>query len=210
MLQILVQYMVNKLTDANLFGKVHGLVSLITIGDKTFPALYKGTGRNTTAQLDPAKWFGVAYFRKNGAVSFTQGGIEQFKPCAVPVQITIPMKLICTIKKDALKCDDVFASDELAMYIGKLLSDINGIRTEVKAKRVTFNVNEYITDPREIVSEELIGLENTIKSEYAYLSMSIEVQVDTTKDCMFDYCGGVLIDEVADQVVDQNNNNIKA
>lgn len=209
MLQLVIQYMVTSLTNASLFGKVHGLVSFITVGEKTYPALYESNGKYRNTPLDPSKWFGVAYFRKNGPVTFSQNGIEQFKPCAVPVQVTIPLKLVCTIKKSELNCDDEFASDELAMYIGKLLSDINSIRAELKARRVTFNVDQYITDPNEIMSSERQGLENTVKSEYAYLSMDIEVQIDTTKDCMFDYCNGLaILDYDLSGINDFNNKTI--
>lgn len=209
MIQAIISYMQGKLDVAGIFQKNFGLTELVERENRVFPLLYEGNGK-MKMEFQPNKWFGVSYFRKNGNVSFAEGSFPSFKPCEVPVTINVPLKFICSIKKAKLKCDDNYAGDELAFYIAKLFEDINSIRIDLKAKRVTFVVGEYSTDSQKVLDGEFSGMEAIFKPEYVYLSMDIEINVQTTKECMFEYCGGVIIDEQANYVVDSQGNNLTA
>jgi len=209
MIQAIISYMQGKLDVAGIFQKNYGLTELIERENRVFPLLYEGNGK-MKMEFQPNKWFGVSYFRKNGNVSFSEGSFPSLKPCEVPVTVTVPLKFICSIRKAKLKCDDNYAGDELAFYIAKLFEDINGLRTDLKAKRVTFVVGEYSTDSQKVLDGEFSGMDAIFKPEYVYLSMDIEINVQTTKECMFEYCGGVIIDEQANYVVDSQGNNLMA
>jgi len=209
MIQTIVRYMQNKLDAETIFQRNYGLTELIERDGRVFPLFYETDGKYKL-DFQPNKWFGVSYFRKNGNVSFADGNFPSLKPCEVPVTVTVPLKFICSIKKAKLKCDDNYAGDDLAFYIAKLFEDINGLRTELKAKRATFVVGEYSTDSQKVLDSEFNGMDAIFKPEYVYLSMDIEINVQTTKECMFDYCGGVIIDEDADKVVDSRNNKLRA
>ena len=81
---------------------------------------------------------------------------------------------------------------------------------DLKAKRVTFNVESYTTNGKAIMDEEFNGFDVPLKSDYAYISLSLYVEIQTTKACMFDYCPSVIIDQNANRVIDQIGGNITA
>lgn len=208
MIEKVIKYLQSKVSDAGIFQSTLGLTELIEIDGKTFPLIY--SDGKYKQDFKPNKWFGLGYFRKRGNVSFAVGTFPDYKACNVPVEVTIPLKFIGTIKKDKLKCDNNYAADNVAFFIAKQFEDINGIRTELSAKRVDYNVGEYTTDAKEVVSQEFAGIEKMWNADYLYLSMDINIIVQTTKGCMFDYCDGVIIDEVPNEVADQNENNLIA
>jgi hypothetical protein len=209
MIQQVVRYMQNKLDAETIFQSNYGLTELIERDGKVFPLFYESNGKYKM-DFQPNKWFGASYFRKNGDISFSTGDFPSFKPCEVPVTITIPLTFIGSIRKAKLKCDDNYAGDDLAFYIAKIFEDINGLRIELSAKRVTFAVGKYSTDSQSIINTEFRGVDVVFKPEYAYLSMEIEVQIQTTKECMFNYCGAYIIDEDADYLVDSRKNRFRA
>lgn len=209
MIQKAIQYLVNELNEVGLFQKVYGLTELIEIDGKVFPMFYLGNGKYEK-NFSPNKWYGNAYFRKNGSITFPSSSFTSYKPCEVPIGINIPLTFVSTIKRSKLKCDSNYSSDFLAFYISGLFENVNGLRAEIDAKRVVIKVDSFTTDAKEIVDSELKGLDNTIKTDYAYLMMNLSIQIDTTKACMPDYCDGVIIDEVPNEVADQNENNLIA
>jgi hypothetical protein len=120
MIQQIIQYLINKLDNEKLFQKNYSLTNLIDSGGKIFPLFYESNGKYKL-DFNPNKWFGVSYFRKDGDISFSDGTFPSLKPQEMPVSIRIPLKFIGTIKKDKLLCDDNYSSDNLALYIIKLL-----------------------------------------------------------------------------------------
>ncbi len=206
MIEKVVKYLQTQVESASIFQEVLGLTELIEVDGKTFPLMY--SNNKYLMDFKPNRFFGVGYFRKNGNVGFSSGDFPDYKPCNVPVSVSIPLKFIGTILKSKLKCNDNYAGDNVAFYVAKKFEGINNIRTELNAKRVTYEVGEYSTDGNEILSQELSGIDKVFDPKYLYLSMDIVVEVQTTKGCMFDYCPSVLIDEVPNFVVDQNSNNI--
>lgn len=208
MIRIITRYLQNKIDETKLFQNNYGLTDLVTIDDKTYPMFYIGNGKYIQ-KFEPNKWFGVSYFRKNGDISFSEGSFPSIKPQETPISISIPLTFIATIKKDRLKSDDNYIGDEVAFYIAKVFSDINSLKQELTAKRVTIYINNYSTDGKVIINNEFEGYDVKIKPEYLYLSMEIEVSVETTKQCMLDYCDSLIIDEISNFVIDQNNDNLK-
>jgi hypothetical protein len=209
MIQQIIQYLINKLDNEKLFQKNYSLTNLIDSGGKIFPLFYESNGKYKL-DFNPNKWFGVSYFRKDGDISFSDGTFPSLKPQEMPVSIRIPLKFIGTIKKDKLLCDDNYSSDNLALYIIKLFQDINSMRVDLRAKRVTFNVDSYTTDGKAIMDEEFNGFDVALKTDYAYISLSLYIEIQTTKECMFDYCPSVIIDENSDKVIDQFGDNLIA
>lgn len=209
MIQEVVKFLVNKLDASNLFQKNYTLTELVDYGGKTFPLFYEGNGKYKL-DFTPNKWFGVSYFRKDGEITFANGNFPSMKPQETPIQIRIPLKFIGTIKKDKLNCDDNYSSDDLALYVAKLFQDINSMRVDLRAKRVTFNMDSYNTSPKEIMDEEFNGFDVQINTKFAHISLSLYVEIETTKECMYDYCPSVIIDENSDNVIDQVGDNIKA
>jgi hypothetical protein len=209
MIQQIIQYLINKLEADKLFQKNYSLTELIENSGRIFPLFYENNGKYKL-DFNPNKWFGVSYFRKNGDISFSDGTFPSMKPQEMPITIRIPLKFIGTIKKNKLVCDDNYASDNLALYIIKLFEDINGLRVDLRAKRVTFNVDSYTTNGQSIMDEEFNGFDVALKPDYAYISLSLYVEIQTTKECMFDYCPSVIIDENSDNVIDQVGDNLKA
>ena len=209
MIQEVVKFLTNKLDDSKLFQKNYSLTERVDSNGKMFPLFYEGNGKYKL-DFSPNKWFGVSYFRKNGDVTFSNGNFPTMKPQETPIQIRIPLRFIGTIKKDKLVCDDNYSSDDLALYIVKLFQDINSMRVDLNAKRVTFNLESYNTNPKEIMDEEFEGFEVAINTKFAHISLSLYIEIETTKECMFDYCPSVIIDENADDVIDQVGDNLKA
>ncbi len=209
MIQEVIQFLINKLDASGLFQKNYPLTDRVDVGGKIFPMFYEGNGKYKI-DFSPNKWFGVSYFRKNGDLTFSDGNFPSLKPQETPILIRIPLIFIATIKKDKLKCDSNYSSDDLALYIVKLFKDINAMRVDLKAKRVTFNVESYKTNPKEIMDEEFSGYEVGINTNYAHISLSLYVEIETTKECLFEYCPSVIIDEISDEVVDQIGDNLIA
>jgi hypothetical protein len=54
------------------------------------------------------------------------------------------------------------------------------------------------------------GFDVALKTDYAYISLSLYIEIQTTKECMFDYCPSVIIDENSDKVIDQFGDNLIA
>lgn len=209
MIQQVVKFLVNKLDASGLFQKNYTLTERVDSGGKIFPLFYEGNGKYKL-DFTPNKWFGVSYFRKNGEITFTNGTFPSMKPQETPIQIRIPLKFVGTIKKDKLVSDDNYSSDDLALYIARLFQDINSMRIDLSAKRVTFNMESYTTEPKEIMNEEFDGFDVQINTKFAHISLSLYVEIETTKECMFNYCPSVIIDENTDRVIDQVGDNLKA
>lgn len=209
MIQQIIQFLINKLDSSGIFQKNYPLTDLIDSNGKIFPLFYESNGKYKL-DFNPNRWFGISYFRKNGDIGFSDGTFPTMKPQEMPISIRIPLKFVGTIKKSKLLCDDNYASDNLALYVIKMFEDINSMRVDLKAKRVTFNVESYTTNGKIIMDEEFNGFDVPLKTDYAYISLSLYVEIQTTKECMFDYCPNVIIDENEDKVIDQNNDKIKA
>lgn len=209
MIQIIVKYLQNILSSENIFQKVYGLTEQVEVDGKTFPLFYDGNGK-FNFKFEPKKWYGVAYFRKSADITFSDTAFPSAKPCETPISVEIPLKFVCSIQRNKISCDDNYSGDNLAFYVAKLFQDINSIRRDLQAYRVTYSMGAYKTNAMEIFSEELEGLDVKYNPEFIYLSMDLNVNVQTTKECMFDICGGIIIDEQADAVIDQIGDNLTA
>ena len=60
------------------------------------------------------------------------------------------------------------------------------------------------------MDEEFNGFDVAINTKFAHISLSLYVEIETTKECMFNYCPSVIIDENADNVIDQIGDNLMA
>lgn len=210
MIDIIIKYCENNLKDLNLYEKLYGMAELIknTKGQQ-YPLVYKSDG-NLIHVTEFSDWYGMGYFRKDGTVSFEpDNDANVYSPCQNNIIMTVPLKFVGSVKKSLLK-DDAFTCDRVAITTMKALQNKNPkMRGELNASQVYFDVTAYETDPQKIFNREY-DQDNKIKYEYCYVSVDFEVRVHTTKECITNFCGSILVDQDENPLIDQNNNQLAA
>lgn len=212
MIDKLITYLNNQIRTTNLIQKQYALAELVQDANgKTYPLLYESDG-NFKHVSEFSDWYGLSYFRKNGDITSEPDDSENYIPCSDQLLIRVPLKLVCTVLKSQLTCDDEYANDRVAFALIKVIAAKNpGVRYDVKASRLFFDVVSHSTDKREILAGEYSDLEGVnINYEYCYISINLVARIYISKECMLDICPDVLVDEEEDRLVDQNNNELLA
>jgi hypothetical protein len=210
MIETLVKYLNNQIGETNLFDKRFGLAEQVEVEGKTYPLIYLSSG-NLKHVTEISDWLGMSYFRQDGNETVGTDA-ENYIACAIPLEITYPLKFVGTIKRDKLKKDDGYAADRVIQtLIKKIIDNASQIRSELNAKKVTFTVTSSTSDRKIIIEEEYPGVDEIqVNWEYIYISLDIEAKVFITKECLDDYCGDILVDENENVLIDQNNNELEA
>lgn len=210
MIDIIIKYCENNLKDLNLYEKLYGMAELVkNAKGQQYPLVYKSDG-NLIHVTEFSEWYGMGYFRKDGVVSFEpDADANTFSPCQNNIIMTVPLKFVGSVKKSLLK-DDAFTCDRVAITTMKALQNKNPkMRGELNASQVYFDVTAYETDPQKVFNAEY-DQDNKVKYEYCYVSVDFEVRVHTTKECITNFCGGILVDQDENPLIDQNNNQLAA
>lgn len=208
MIEILVKYLNNRIEETNLFDKRFGLAEQVEIEGKTYPLIYLSDG-NLKHVTEISDWLGMSYFRQNRNETIGND-TENFIACAVPLEITYPLKFVGTIKRSKLVKDDAYSADRVIQFLTKtIIENASRVRSELNAKKVTFAITAATSDRKTILEQEYPGVDGiSINWEYIYISLDIEAKVFINKDCIADYCGDILVDESENPLVDQNENQL--
>ena len=169
-----------------MFTDVYGLCELVNKDGKTYPAWYKGGGEYAdVSQFDRSD--GVAYFRKNGS-SKKEKAEDQFQVTSCGgniIKLSMPLRVVCLLRKDKANCDDAYAVDNLAIKISDTLELSSGLGTQLNIIESTVTVSEYNTDQYAVLKQEYISPSvSIVNSSYAYFSIDITVDLIYDKTCI--------------------------
>ncbi len=189
MIKEAVEFLQGQLRLTGLFSQVYGLCELINKDDKTYPAIYVGSGEyKPVTNFDENN--GTAYFRKTGNTNkLTISNEQKTTSCESLLQFSFPLRLICVINKSKAECDDNYAADIFAEKIAFQLENASGLGTELNAVSATCSVVNYNTVGSEILKNEYRNPSvNEFNFNFAYLSIDIDIVIIKDPACIDDLC----------------------
>lgn len=190
MIKASIEFINSKLSVLNYFEKSFGLCEIISKGDKTFPAEYKGKGEYTQIN-NFDKYNGVSYVRKNGDISISDAE-NTLEACNILSAVTIPLRLVVIVPRKKLDCDNNYSEDVIAQTIMRSLLTRGGdLKTTLKARTASLEVDSYSTDSLAILNEEYGNYpKKDINYKYAYVALNISINATVTHNCLTQDCYG--------------------
>ena len=189
MIKEAIEFIVQKLTDTNLFEKVYSQVELVTNSDnKTIPAIYISNGKYKPIEYSANN--GTAYFRKNGKITIVETESQNYVGCESFYQITIPLKLVVYKKKNKLPIDCSYTEDLLAeTIIAYLSNNLVGWKGTINAQRFSIEFTSIDTDSLAVWNEETNNVEQgDINYDIACVSFEVSLIIIANKKCLTDMC----------------------
>ncbi len=185
MLSDVILYLNNRIESLGYFNKIFCLAEKIEREGRVYPAIYNTNNEYLEINLD--EFGSVCYWRKNGDVSFS----EQQSETSIGTQYTstIPLKLLCFIKKED-STNDQYLSDNLSNSIISALTINSSVLKQIlKAKRATVKATKYVTDHISVGNEEYDNIKFESRYTHAYFSIDFELTILTNSNCYSDLCG---------------------
>ncbi|REJ84525.1 MAG: hypothetical protein DWQ44_09005 [Bacteroidetes bacterium] len=153
-----------------------------------FPAHYVGSGKYKPINLQSDA--GVSYIRQNGHIEIENSGIEPRSMGETYKLVTLPLKLVFCIDKEAVEGDSAYSSGLLfATLMKKITQSGPLLRKNIGAEKTLFDVISY-EDRRDVVlTEEFPGSEvKDLLARYTLASMEIKVRTDISLSCLEELC----------------------
>lgn len=191
MIKASIEFINSKLALLNYTEQSFGLCEIITKGDKTFPAEYKGKGEYTQIN-NFDKYNGVSYIRKRGDISISDAE-NTLEACNILSSVDIPLRLVVIVPRKKLDCDDKYSEDVIAQTIMReLLTKGGDLKTTLKARTARLDINSYSTDSLSILSEEYGGTfpKKDINYKFAYIALDLSIVALVTHNCLTQDCYG--------------------
>jgi hypothetical protein len=175
----------DKLKDMSLFSDVIPMARLVRSEGNTFPVVYMGEGQGKPLNWDQTS--GMCYFRKRGAVSFSQNTDRDFKitSCdnSVVYDISIPLRLVVFINAGKADCNNEFSSDFFAEWI---IGDISGGLNITGIREASLIATNIETDSIAVLNSEYSNASNIgdINYEYCYLYIDFNLKIIANQACL--------------------------
>ena len=185
MIKDCIDYFNVKLTTLDYFNKVLCLAEKIERKGQSYPAIYTANGEYKQINLDT--YGTVSYWRKNGDVSISEQTNATLSK-GVQYETTIPLKLICFLKRDVYANDQYFADTLCQEIIGYLTTNNSALKSEMKAKKVSLIGKSYKTDSREVGLGEYDNIEFEARYTYVYFSIDFDLKIISNNNCYNNIC----------------------
>ena len=193
MIKDIITYLNAKIATVGYFDTVYCLADKIKKGDKLYPAIYNGANEYQDIVLDD-NLGSISYWRKAGDVTISD---EDNQTTAVGVQynMTIPLKLVCFVKKENNDTNDQYFADNLcASLIANLTTNTSALKTAMKAKKVSIIADKYVTDGRSVINEEFDNITYEPNYSHALFSIDFTISIITNNQCYSDLCDSLPIE----------------
>lgn len=193
MIKDIITYLNAKIATVGYFDTVYCLADKIKKGDKLYPAIYNGANEYQDIVLDD-NLGSISYWRKAGDVTISD---EDNQTTAIGVQynMTIPLKLVCFVKKENNDTNDQYFADNLcASLIANLTTNTSALKTAMKAKKVSIIADKYVTDGRSVINEEFDNITYEPNYSHALFSIDFTVSAITNNQCYSDLCDALPIE----------------
>ena len=183
MIDVIIQYLNQKITSTGYFVEVLGLANRIEREGKIYPAIYIG---NEFSRIDFDKFSSVSYWRMNGEVGFSEK--ESVAKIGKDYTTTIPLKFVAFRRKDAANNDAYFASKLIQGIIATTKGNSLALSTAINAETATISVRSYNDDPIKVANDEYENIKFEPRYEYAMFSIDYEVTIVSNENCFTDIC----------------------
>jgi len=193
MIKDIITYLNAKIATVGYFDTVYCLADKIKKGDKLYPAIYNGANEYQDIVLDD-NLGSISYWRKSGDVTISD---EDNQTTAIGVQynMTIPLKLVCFVKKENNDTNDQYFADNLcASLIANLTTNSSALKTAMKAKKVSIIADKYVTDSRAVINEEFDNITYEPNYSHALFSIDFTISIITNNQCYADLCDSLPIE----------------
>lgn len=188
------EYLAEKLAALQMFELVIPIAEIIDKMDGSFPAYYIGKGNYRP--IDLSGYAGVGYFRKLSAAQFAKSDRETFVGSETLEEVTIPVRLVLSIKKDILNIDTGFASSYL---FEEMIRVFSGNHPLLADKAGVSDVEVFMKDSEDdrlkIFAQEYTG--STLRElPYDWIMVMVDMDVKLTfnKNCINKFCDGYASD----------------
>lgn len=190
MIKASVEFINSKLAPLGYVDKEYGLVEIITKGAKSFPAEYQSKG-NYKQINDFDKFNGISYIRKRGSLTISDE-VNTLEACGILSRVSIPLRLVIVVPRKKLDCDNKYSEDVIAQTVMRSILIRGGaLKTTLKARQATLEVDSYSTNSIEILSEEYSGYaKSDIDHKFAYVALDITINALVTHNCLTQDCYG--------------------
>lgn len=193
MVKDIITYLNAKINTIGYFDTSYCLVDKIKKGDKLYPAIYNGANEYQDIVLDD-NLGSISYWRKSGDVTITDQD-NQTTANGVQYNMTIPLKLVCFVKKENNDTNDQYFADNLcASLIANLTTNTSALKTAMKAKKVSIIADRYVTDGRAVISDEFENIDYEPKYTHSLFSIDFTVSIITNNQCYSDLCDALPIE----------------
>lgn len=184
MLEILISYLNSRITSTGYINSVMCLAEIIDKGEQSYPAIYV---KNDYVRIDLDKKGSLSYWRKNGDVSYSENE-NSSKVGQIEYVTSVPLKLVCFIKKDNTLNSPYFA-DNIVEAMKSLLSTNTAILNKaLKAKKTLIVATKYNTNGKVVASDEYSGIKYEPRYTHVYFSIDFEIKIVSNQNCYNDIC----------------------
>lgn len=167
----------------------HGLVQMVSDGDKVFPALNRGKGNFTKPATDSkGTW---SYWRQTSPEQFEN--VNTFS-CTPGMRGTYSLRYVAMIDRDG-PCQDV--SGALGSAVANMRGRARAIRQAVEAMSVGIVRASPDADSDRVFAAELGSSGMTLPPRRALVAIDIQVVITADDEC-FDSCNSAPYDPCAD------------
>ena len=109
--------------------------------------------------------------------------------------MTIPLKLVCFVKKENNDTNNQYFADNLCVsLIANLTTNTSALKTAMKAKKVSIIANRYVTDGRAVIADEFDNIDYEPKYTHSLFSIDFTVSIITNNQCYSDLCDALPIE----------------
>jgi hypothetical protein len=193
MVKDIITYLNAKIATVGYFETIYCLADRVKRGDAVYPAIYNGNNEYRDIVLND-NLGSISYWRKSGDVtiddqnnSTTANGIEY--------KMTIPLKLVCFVKKEQNDTNDQYFADNLCLsLIANVTTNTSALKTAMKAKKVSVIAGKYVTDSRAVVADEYDNVPYEVRYTHSLFSIDFEVTIITNNQCYSDLCDALPIE----------------
>lgn len=189
------EYLAEKLAALQMFEQVIPIAEIIDKADGSFPAYYVGKGNYRP--IDLSAHAGVGYFRKLAAAQFAKSDRETFVGSETLEEVTLPIRLVLSIKKDILNIDTGFASSYLFEEMIRVFSGNHPILAD---KAGVTDVEVFMKDSEDdrlkIFANEYTG--STLRElpyDWIMVMVDMDVKLLFNKNCINKFCDGYSYDD---------------
>jgi|688.fasta_scaffold202111_3 hypothetical protein len=174
-----IDYLNNKINEANIFDRIYGLCELIKSPNDNFWGYYIGNGQYESINNFDAN-NATLFWSKRSTVNITKFDSLSTTGCIQMYKTIFPLNLYVIANKSALICDNETSADWLANAIFKLISGKDSIfKKEISVSLFEVIPMSYSTEVKNIISNY----------NYATLEMKIDIEiVSSSKESCYDFC----------------------
>ncbi len=184
MLEILITYLNSRIAATGYINNILCLAEIVEREKQKYPATYV-SDEYKQVNLDPKG--SVSYWRKSGDITYSQQE-NTTKVAQIEYTTSIPLKLVCFIKKDSANNDSYFA-DSLVEALKSVVSTNTAILNKaLKAKKTLIAATKYSTNGNEVSNGEYSGIDYKPRYTHAYFSIDFEIKIISNQNCFNDIC----------------------